>query len=487
MTEQQWKHLKNDLKQLKPDEQDQPADAMQFKNKVLQEYDRRTRVQQRSRWFRRVTTALTIAVAVWCGLLITSPFSEEGLVAVPEWKTLSQPKSNQGVQGLAPYDVVSSYFDFLLQRRTEDANALLVDDMREQESVVTQNLSDPHMTGFTIYNASKGSGKIQYSVRVSWGSKTEKASSEAYEVTVTDSVGRWLIAEIKRSGEVVFDGSDGLEISRTQRGKTETFLRKSDWSEAGRWTLFAADPSFSSQLVFVDPEEAPVIYKAAVGMKPQQLVELPKGEAKAVFWTDTNLLAVNFTAAESKKSEVLFYDAIDGKMRDSGWLGGMLRMLGADEYEALHALPNERIRVAAGEGRYLLDLKNRMLSPDHSLGQVAKVKFDVQNVELPVEGLVFSYPDRTPEFLDTVDVISSDQKVDLRKETGFYVFNGIFSDYSLKGSELQVHLKREKGRVQVVTVPYGMLKQFAGQQFVVKVFDEGGKLLADPYEVEVPK
>ncbi|ARU61604.1 hypothetical protein CBW65_11715 [Tumebacillus avium] len=487
MTEPQWDHLKKELKVMKPEEHDKPADAMKFKQKVLQEYDRRTRVEQRSRWLRRGATALTIAVAVWCGLLVTSPFSDDGLIKVPEWQTLSQPKANQAVQSLAPYDVVSTYFDLLLQRRTEDAKGFLTAGMKNERPVVTPNLSNPHMTGFTIYNASKGADKIQYSVRVSWGSPVEKASSEAYEVTVREVEGQWMIADIKRAGEVVFDGSDGLEISRTQRGKEETFLKKSDWSEEGQWTLFAADPSFTSQLVFVDPQPAPVIYKAAIGMKPQKLAVLPEGTAGQILWTDSHLLAVNFTPQGSEEHQVLFYDANSGNLRDSGWLTSTLRVLGVKEMQAVHALPNEKIRVAAGDGYYLVDLKSRRVTPDHSLGQVVKVKFDLQNVELPVEGLVFSYPDRTPEFLDTVDVISTDQKVDLAKESGLYVFNGSLDHFSLEGSELQVYLQHEKGRVQVVAVPYSMLKQFAGKAFLVKVFDEEGKLLGDPSEVVVPK
>ncbi|TCP55691.1 hypothetical protein EV586_103345 [Tumebacillus sp. BK434] len=487
MTERQWDHLKKELKVLQPEEHDKPADAMKFKQNVLQEYDRRTRVEQRSRWFRRGGAALTIAVAVWCGLLITAPFRDDGLIKVPDWQTLSQPTSNHSLQSLAPYDVVSTYFDLLLQRRTEDAKDFLTVGMKHERPVVTPNLSNPHMTGFTIYNASKGNDKIEYSVRVSWGSPVEKASSEAYEVTVREVEGRWMIANIQRKGEVAYDGSDGVEITRTQRGKAETFLKKSDWSEEGQWTLFAADPSFTSQLVFVDPLPAPVIYKAAVGMKPQQLAVLPKGTAGQILWTDSNLLAVNFTPEGTEDHQVLFYDANSGNVRDSGWLTSTLRVLGVQEMQAVHALPNEKLRVLAGDGYYLVDLKSRRVTPDHSLGQVVKVKFDVQNVELPVEGLVFSYPDRTPEFLDTVDVISTDQKVDLKKESGLYVFNGSLDSFSMKGSELQVRLKHEKDRVQVVSMPYSMLKQYAGKAFLVKVFDGDGKLLGDPYEVVVPK
>jgi hypothetical protein len=484
MTERQWDHLKKELKVLKPDDRDQPLDAMRFKNRVLQEYERRTRVEQRSRWFLRGATALTIAVAVWCGLLITSPFGEDGLLTVPEWKTLSQPRS-QSVQGLAPYDVVSAYFDLLLQRRMEEAKEHLTPGMKNERPVVTPNLSNPHMTGFTIYNASKGNGKVQYSVRVSWGSQKLAASSEAYEVTVREESGRWMISDIKRSGEVLYDGHDGLEITRTQRGKSETFLRKSDF-EGGEWTLLAADPLFTSQLVFVDPKESPVIYKAAVGLKPQRLVELPKGEAGEILWTDSNWLVVNFTPAGSERKEILFFDANTGKQRDMSWLDPTLRVLGVSDLQAVHALPNEKVRVNAGDGVYILDLKARKLTPDSSLGQVAKVKFDMQNVELPVEGLVYSYPDRVPEFLDTVDVISVDQKVDLKKETGLYLFNGSLDEFSLKGRELQVRLKHEKGRVQVVVVPYGMLKQFEGQSLLVKVLDENGKVLGEPFEAVVP-
>ncbi len=487
MTEPQWDRLKKELKQIQPNERDKPEDMLSFKQQVLQEYDRRTRVEQRSRWLRRSTIALTITLAVFCGLLITSPFQEDGAIKMPDWQTFSQPSANQMVQGLAPYEVVSSYFNLLLQRRVDDASIFFAESLRQERDLVTPNQTNPHMTGYTIYNASKGNGKIQYSVRVSWGWSGAAASSEAYEVTVRENAGRWEISGIKRSGEVTYDGTDGLEIVRTQRGKAEVFLKQSDWSNNSRWTMFAADPSFTSQLVFVEPKPAPEIYMASVGMKPQLLVKLPAGEVEEIFWTDTNLLAVNFKPAGSSEREILIYEATTGRMRDANWMSATFRVLGAKDLQVMHTLPNEKIRVRAGEGTYLVDLKARRVAPDSSLGQVAMVKFDVQNVELPVEGLNFSYPDRTPEFLDTVDVIPSDQKVDLQKETGLYVFNGKLNGFSLKGSELQVQLMHEKNRVQVVTVPYEMLRRIEGESFVVKVFDDRGRLLADPYEVTVPK
>ncbi|PWK13165.1 hypothetical protein [Tumebacillus permanentifrigoris] len=94
MSDPQWNHLPDELKALGQKPPETPQNPVEFKERVLREYERRTRFHLRARWMRRAMTAVTVCAAMLVGVLVAKPADREALP--PSSSSSNQPQTFAG-------------------------------------------------------------------------------------------------------------------------------------------------------------------------------------------------------------------------------------------------------------------------------------------------------------------------------------------------------------------------------------------------------
>lgn len=457
MNEHEWKKMQDELKQLQPGREDAPQDVYRFKQRVLAEYERRTRLEWRAKWTRRAAAALTVCAAVCVGVFAAPPL-------------LSNQQVEQSLGDVATQAVVTEFFDLVLQNRTEAAAKLLSDDLRRAPFPVTVNQKGQHMTGFAVANNSADTLKVN----VAWSNGQDHAEMTSYRLHLKQQNGSWVIASLYQNPAIVYDGAGGKALTYTRHQPVEAvqLVQRSMLPEQGTWTAFAPDPR-KEGLYFVMSEERPVLYHWDGDHDPTALATLPKGRVEEVIANQEAVVAVNFTPqGESGGRQVLFYDSMTGEKIDMEWLDQHLSNLGLHDVEILHALPGNRFRLRVGLNTNLLDLEKKKIELDSSQpAALTQVKYDLRLPVEPAGGLAVT--DKLPPDV----ALPQEKRIDPQQEGGLYVLNGSVESFSLGSQDIKLKVRHDPGRVQVLTIPLLMLQPYAGASFEVNAFDEDGKRL----------
>lgn len=529
MTDRQWNEYKDDLKQIAPGPQDGPADPIAFKQRVLQEYERRTRQESRGRWTRRTISAATVAAAVWVGLLVAGPLGDslteqaQDQSSTPMNETMMAPKQDasmldKGVpaensiafdmmekqhgdaedlaQQAAAQQVANQFLDLLLQKRTEDARELLSADLQQQKLVIPPNMSNPHMTGYdlslTVLNMPDDKKQIGFFVTITRANYAAEASMESYRFYMAMENNRWVIDRIEKDGEgdgsTYYQNEDGDLIYSSGGGREYVHVPKERLGD-GDLAFLSINPLSISLNAYVQFQgNQPYLYRL-YDNKPQRLAALPPGEIGEIIWSGTTLL-VNYSEPGAKAgagTEILFYDSETGKRLNMDWLKQRMHELGLTQYNAAHSLPNGKVRLRSNAVSLIADLNNRRLESDtNSQYQITQVKYDQrQNVNWPDSELSVFYPNEEPEAFAALN-IPQERKINLLQETGFYIVNGSLQRFSYGERELQIEVSRQPGRMQVIALPFSMFRGSEGQDFRITVFDESGYVISPERSFTVP-
>jgi len=494
MTDQQWKRLQDDLKSIAPDQIDGPADPTRFKERVLQEYERRNRQEHRGRWIRRAATGLTAAAAVWAAVTFTGPMQE--LTGIDPFSS-SAPKSTKEEQAasekammVAPAQMLTQFVDLTINGKEAEAKSMLSSSL-QGTTWLQQPSNKAHITGFSYKEISTGGEEQRYQVTVNWATYDTQTRLQNFEIALAKSNSRWQITEIEPRGEsVVFEQSGTVALERGV-GKTETMFKRNEVAEQGELTMFASNPSRVTEMVFAVRGNETALYRMDADSNPRlsKLTSLAEGEVGEMFWVGGEVLAVNFTPQVNRSAhQMLFLDAKTGKPLNHDWLGQHLKQLGLEDVHVIHSLPENKLRVRSGAVTMIADLTNRTLSTDAIGGapHMQSVKYDKQGVSgLPDRELRLDYPDQNPQWPEQYNIPEA-KRLDLTQEAGLYVSNGSVESFSIVGNELHIELHHEPGRVQILAVPYSVISLATGQEVLIKIFDEQGNVIGVPRSIRMP-
>lgn len=491
MTDQQWKRLQDELKSIAPNEIDGPADPARFKERVLQEYERRNRQEQRGQWFKRTATVVTAGAAVWAAMVLTGPMErsqEDSTASSPSSAKQSPQPTGAQQKAVAPVQLVNQFFDLTINGQESETKNLLTPALQGKQWLAPPAGSKAHPTGFAYKEISAGGETMRYRVDLGWGTFGNRSVVQNYEVTLGKEELRWVITEIRLQGEQsVAEQSGKIVIDQGGNEQTTAAERKSI-SEQGELTMFAANPADISRSAFAVKADQPLLYRldSTADQHLTRLATLPAGDVGEIFWVGDEVLVVNFTPqGKDSQHQILFFDALSGKSLNQSWLGKHLKQLGLEEVHVIHSLPGNRVRISAGAVTMIADLTHHTLSTDQAREpQMQTVKYDGQQMQLPDSELKLYYPDQNPAWPQQLN-IPQDKRLDLTQEAGVYIANGSVESFSIVGNELQIGLRREAGRAQILAVPYSMISLSSGQEVRIKAFDENGEVVGVPRTIQM--
>jgi hypothetical protein len=488
MNDSQWKQLQDELKSIGPGHKDAPKNPVKFKENVLRDYQRRSRFDSQSRWMRRGLVAVTACAAVWVGLWITKPLHLGD--AVGNASHVKSLDAEQEIQ-MSTEHVVNQFFDLNLQKRSQEAQALL-DDNAKKSPVVTLNMSNPHMTGYEEnWENDDGKNAAQYRVKLTWANYGTNATNETYMVFLKRISGEWKIDRLQKVGDVKYTFPTANLLQREENGKTEKMAINSVVQGQPKFMAVNLDRSDQKEVVFAVQGKKPILYAAQMGVSTRWLTELQDGTVGELFWANQDLLAVNFQPAGTKdQDQILLFDHNGGaKSATTGKLQQALAKEGMTNAHVMHTLPGNKLRVRSGARSMIWDVVAEKLLPDpnsHDEKPLSIAKYDATVMGLPNSSLqVFPGNGYLPDL--KAYGIPASKTLDLTRETGMYIINGTIQAYEIVGNELQVEVSRDMGHVQVVAVPTATLKPYTGKTVTIAVFDEAGNYVAPTKTVEVGK
>lgn len=489
MSDPRWNHLPDELKKLGQKTPETPTDPVEFKERVLREYERRTRGHLRSNWLRGALTAVTMCTAVLVGLFVSAPSSWDLLPSKlsPERMQSSAVDAN-AFSGLTKQEVVEKYIDLNLQKRQTESEGLLAKKLQNKPTALGQNRTQPHMTGYRLRTI--GSDGSRYEVTVNWASYTAEARTETLEVGLAQEDGRWTIDELKELQSRTYQSKDQMFLTTLVTNENDDVQTDSKvyLPYKGSWAFFAANPANENQVAMARQAARPEIYLSD-GKVARLLTTMPQGEIGEMLWGENGLLVVNFSPASNLKSQELwFVNTQTGETYQDDWLVMQMKDLRQTYFHAVHMLPNNRLRLRIGTQSYIADITRKTLTKeDQRPVQIPEVVYDSSNrKDLPASTLSFLDPVSAGLWLRGTD-IPSDKRIDPAREVGYYLMNGSVQSITMGDAhDLQVEVSQDPGHLQVLRIPYERLRQMSGEKITIHVFDEGGLALIPSTTVTVP-
>ncbi|KEO82844.1 hypothetical protein [Tumebacillus flagellatus] len=483
MSDPRWNHLPEELKSLGKKSPDTPSDPAAFKERVLREYERRTRWHLRARWMRRGVVLAGVCTAALLGVLVAKP-----ALSPQEAPPLQSAKSVAKHAPLTKQEVVERYFNFILQKRPSLADANLAQNLRGKLPVFGQNRTNPHLTGYRL----KALAGDQYEVTLNWATYGAEARLEVLQVSMAQESGNWVISGMKQTQQRVFASRDQATVRAELSlgsGKTEAAGAGVLPSKNG-WSFFAADPTDANRAAFAQQGDRPLVYVWQTDRSaPKLTATMPEGEIGEMLWGEDGLLVVNFSPKTNLKAqEIWFVDTAKGDVYMDEWLVAQLKERNISDAHAVHMLAGNRLELRSGTRAFLADLTKHEWSEENVPPlQMEESVFEGQASNLPTQELSFFSAESAQEWLGKINLPPGLQ-IDPARDVGFYVLNGSVESLTLDSGSLQVEVSKNPGHLQVLRVPLEKLKQsgLSGKQMTISVYDESGTPILGQTQVRVP-
>lgn len=491
MSDPHGNHVPDKLKALSKKPPETPMNPVDFKERVLREYERRTRFHVRTRWMRRVMTTVTVCVVVLVGVLVAEPANLETLLhrTLPN-KTQSSAEYS-AFKELTKQEVVEKYFDLNLQKRPTESQGLLAQKLRGKTPVFGQNRTKPHMTGYRLLSSKDVDAHFQ--VTLNWATYDAEAKTDTLEVTLTQEDGRWVIDDIQESQSLTYQSKDQstLVTRRTKANEVPQTIASIQLPSAGNWGFFAADPDRPNVVAIARQATQPQIY-VSEGKQALLVATLPAGEVGEMLWGENGLLVVNFSPKQDPQAqELLFVNTKTGAVSRDEWMMIQQKDLRQTHIYAVHMLPGNRLRLRFGVQSYLADLDHKTLTKEEMQPpQMEEISYDGGNHKgLPSAELAFLSAAEVDSQIgsgSTTD-IPFDKRIDLSREVGYYLLNGSVQSITVGDEfDFQVEVCKDPGHVQVLRIPYTRLVGLSGKLVTLHVYDEGGLPILPVQTVQIP-